>query len=204
MGFPKHHVFENFLPPDEHAALLAYALDHAAKFQRTTVYEGGAQVVNDERRASRKLKDGLGPSEPTFTSRIKARTADLFDAAGLKPKPVARIETELVLHNDGGHFARHIDTLTGRSRAEAGTNGVRTVSCVYYFYREPKGFENGELRLYDFEGARHVDVSPRQNSLLTFPSFASHEVLPTRCRSGALEASRFSVNCWLHCMIGNP
>jgi Rps23 Pro-64 3,4-dihydroxylase Tpa1-like proline 4-hydroxylase len=92
--------------------------------------------------------------------------------------------------------------LTGASRRDAGSPGVRTVSGVYYFYRQPKAFDGGELRLYAFGEEAFVDIEPSENAFVAFPSFAAHEVLPVTCPSGAFEDSRFSVNCWLHCEVG--
>lgn len=92
------------------------------------------------------------------------------------------------------------------ARPIGASNGQdRVLSAVYYFYREPKGFSGGALRLYRF-GARPaeangdpsnwVDVEPHRNSLVAFPSFALHEVLNVDCPSGSFENFRFALNCW--------
>jgi Rps23 Pro-64 3,4-dihydroxylase Tpa1-like proline 4-hydroxylase len=75
------------------------------------------------------------------------------------------------------------------------------LSAVYYFHRMPKAFSGGCLRLHRI-GARPgdigMDVTPIDNSLVVFPSWAPHEVLPVRCLSGAFGDSRFAVNCWVY------
>ena len=43
----------------------------------------------------------------------------------------------------------------------------------------------------------HLDVAPEKDSLLIFPSWALHEVMPVVCPSGEFADSRFSVNCWV-------
>jgi SM-20-related protein len=81
----------------------------------------------------------------------------------------------------------------------------RILSAVYYFYREPKAFFGGALRLYrlnlrpstisahtnDF-----IDVEPLQNSLVAFPSWTTHEVRPVSCPTGNFSDYRFALNCW--------
>ena len=76
---------------------------------------------------------------------------------------------------------------------------IRALSGVYYLHRAPKGFSGGALRFYAIGDAnRFVDVEPVHNSLLVFPSWAPHEVMPISCPTGAFMDSRFAVNCWLH------
>jgi asparagine synthetase B (glutamine-hydrolysing) len=47
----------------------------------------------------------------------------------------------------------------------------------------------------DFDGA---DIEPIHNSLLMFPSWAPHEVMPVNCPSQRFIDSRFAINCWVH------
>ena len=56
----------------------------------------------------------------------------------------------------------------------------------------------GALRLYAFGpgGDRYEDVVPEHDSLIVFPSWAAHEVLPIACPSGRFADSRFALNCW--------
>jgi SM-20-related protein len=74
------------------------------------------------------------------------------------------------------------------------------LSGVYYFHAEPKAFTGGALRLYAIggQGERYVDIEPTHNSLLMFPSWAPHEVMPVRCPSRRFVDSRFAINCWVH------
>jgi Rps23 Pro-64 3,4-dihydroxylase Tpa1-like proline 4-hydroxylase len=198
---PRHQILNDFLPAKEHAQLLDFALAHQSGFTPATVYEEGAQVVTQSHRSAEKLKGGLGPLKETFLAHVRECLPEIFTQTGVPPKPVVRFETEVVAHGEGGRFGRHIDTLTGASRKDDDSPGVRTVSGVYYFYREPKAFSGGELRLYAFGSDDHVDITPQQNSLVMFPSFAAHEVLPVSCATGDFADSRFSVNCWLHCEV---
>ena len=56
--------------------------------------------------------------------------------------PLQQVESQLTASNDGDFYRSHLDT-DGRS-----LDG-RAIACVYYFFREPKAFTGGALRLYD-------------------------------------------------------
>jgi hypothetical protein len=82
---------------------------------------------------------------------------------------------------------------------------LREISYVYYFHSEPKAFTGGQLKLYNSEnGAVQSSkkrtaktITPRQNTLVLFPSSYDHEVLPVRCPSRKFVNSRFTVNGWI-------
>jgi hypothetical protein len=54
--------------------------------------------------------------------------------------PLLTVESQLTAAGPGHFFMLH---------ADAGPENTRTLSCIYYFHREPRGFAGGELRLYD-------------------------------------------------------
>jgi Rps23 Pro-64 3,4-dihydroxylase Tpa1-like proline 4-hydroxylase len=80
------------------------------------------------------------------------------------------------------------------------------ITFIYYFFREPKGFDGGALRVYDSRVDLYGNVTPgdfqtihpSQNQMIFFPSNSLHEVLPVNCASGDLADSRFTVNGWVH------
>lgn len=185
-----HRVYPALLAADELAALLDWALADFGRYEPSQVRAG----LRPEVRRSLSLRD-LGPARPLLDARLGALTPQLFADLGVAPFDVAKIEYELISHGDGDRFHRHVDTM---SRAEATAD--RAISAVYYFHREPKGFSGGALRLYGFGGddGPFVDVEPAQNSLLAFPAWAPHEVLPVSCPSGDRADSRLSINCWFY------
>ncbi|MGZ8337145.1 MAG: 2OG-Fe(II) oxygenase [Allosphingosinicella sp.] len=129
--------------------------------------------------------------------RIELAMPEIFGGAGLKPFHVSRLETELVVYNDGTHFRPHYDTFR-----DGAAHSDRLLTGVYYFHAEPKGFTGGELRLYRFGATEaapgdYVDIEPEQNTLLVFPSWSTHEVRTVHCPSGRYGDSRFAMNCWL-------
>lgn len=188
-----HLVRQDFLSPDEHATLLAWTLDNEQRFTPADLAGG---TVNPAIRQSLSLRD-LGPMKAAFRQRIMAETPALIAALRVTPFETSQIELELVAHNDGAHFLLHSDLYTvTRSK-----RGDRMLSAVYYFHREPKGFSGGCLRLHMIgaeQGDEGKDIPPEQNSLVVFPSWGPHEVLPVSCPSRSFAESRFAVNCWVY------
>lgn len=188
-----HLARRDFLSRAEHAALLAWTLDNEARFKPAVV---GGDTVDPVIRQSLSLRD-LGPIQSAFEERIRAGTSDMIAELRVTPFETSQIELELVAHNDGAHFLLHTDLYTvTRSK-----RGDRMLSAVYYFHREPKGFSGGFLRLHQVgarQGDAGEDIPPEQNSLVVFPSWGPHEVMPVHCPSGAFADSRFAVNCWVY------
>jgi SM-20-related protein len=201
---PKVAILENFLSQTDHDALLTFVLASRGSFSAAPVYERGRPSVRATQRDGLKLGGRDLPVMAPLIDRLKEEQETLFRGAGMKPAPVVRFETELAAYNDGGFFHEHIDTLTGGIKDEQGVEQARALSAVYYFYRRPRAFTGGRLRMWgysDGEDRPHFDITPSDNALVAFPSFAMHEVLPVSCPSRNFEDSRFAVNCWLHCAI---
>lgn len=183
----------DFLAPAEHAALLDWAVAGAARF--TPAGLAGNRVDLAVRNALT-LRD-LGPHHAVLEARVRAAVPGWIAALRVTPFAISEVELELAAHNDGAHFTLHSDTYTRDQRAR----GDRMLSAVYYFHREPQGFSGGCLRLHRIGaqvGDMGIDVPPAQNSLVVFPSWAPHEVLPVSCPSHAFADSRFAVNCWVY------
>jgi Rps23 Pro-64 3,4-dihydroxylase Tpa1-like proline 4-hydroxylase len=53
---------------------------------------------------------------------------------------------------------------------------VCVVTCLFWFYKEPKQFSGGELFFPQF----NKTFPPKNNSLLMFPSHAKHLVTPVQ------------------------
>ena len=193
---PKYAVIDNFIAAPLHADLLAFALARPSRFKPTGVQQAGANLIQPKMRQSLRCADQLGPHAPAFSALIHARLGELCAAAGIVPFAVAETELELAAHGDGGFYKVHYDTFTHQGRADGKSD--RTLSAVYYFFRQPKGFSGGDLQLHRFGGGLAARIEPCDNRLISFASIAPHEVLPIACPSGKFEDYRFSVNCWLH------
>jgi Rps23 Pro-64 3,4-dihydroxylase Tpa1-like proline 4-hydroxylase len=188
-------VFDGFLPPPLFGALLGHALAQAGRHEPAVVNEDGVTLVDRTTRAAEFCPAGLGELREPFLALVLAKLDAMLAALGMMRFAVDDIEAELVAHNDGAFFSRHIDTRL--DYAAAGKDIHRMISLVYYFHREPKGFSGGELELHPVTGGEPQVLEPRNNRLIAFPSFVPHEVRRVACPSGEFADSRFAINVWL-------
>ena len=192
---PPHLLLRDFLDERTVAALLDFALAREQSFEPTKVGRLEEGTTNPDVRVSHGTRE-LGPFRAILRAKILGLVPQLVTQLGATPVDVPRLELELVAHNDGAFYKRHIDTQTALER-----NRIRVLSGVYYFHAEPKAFSGGALRLYaigDPAGRTYLDVEPVHNALLVFPSWAPHEVMPVHCPSRRFADSRFAINCWVH------
>lgn len=200
-AFAPYHQYHDFLAPEQERVLYDYAISNEARFENSSI---GGKVFDETRRRSQRLAE-LGVPGKQFEARIRARFADFFATTGIAPFDVEYVELEIAAHGDGAHFAAHSDVPVGWGRSPLGgdKSGTqdRIISLVYYFYREPRGFEGGTLWLHRFGSASapgdYVEIEPIRNSLVVFPSWVTHEVRPVQCPSRNFADYRFAVNCWL-------
>lgn len=191
---PPHVVLRDFLDGATLAELLAYALSRQSDFQPTRL---NSEAINPSIRVSTGLRD-LGRYRKVLKEKILGIVPELVARLRVTPFASPRLETELVAHGDGAFYKRHIDTQTAHYED---VEAIRVLSGVYYFFSEPKAFSGGALRLHAIGGdadRNFIDIEPQCNSLLVFPSWAPHEVMPVHCPSGRFIDSRFAINCWVH------
>ncbi|MEO1802338.1 MAG: 2OG-Fe(II) oxygenase, partial [Cyanobacteria bacterium J06629_2] len=111
---------------------------------------------------------------------------------------ISHVEMQMTAHNDGCFYKVHSDAGSAKTQ-------TRELTYVYYFYKEPKAFTGGELKIYDTQmvGEKFIQrdnskiVEPRNNSIVFFNSRCKHEVLPIACPSRQFDDSRFTLNGWL-------
>jgi len=188
----------NLLGPVEQQQLLQFLVENENQFVSATVVEPGANVaaVNDRMRRSRTF-NALGKYEAILTEKIKQHLQPALQKLGHKEFPLGRIEIQATASNDGDYFRLHPDS-DGKD--------PREISFVYFLHSEPRRFSGGELRIFNTKvvdgqvsRADHSHtVSPRQDSLVFFPSMNQHEVLPVRVPSKQFGDSRFTINGWIH------
>ena len=114
-----------------------------------------------------------------------------------KPKNIS-FETQLTASGHGDHFKTHNDN---------GSPGIkdRFLTYVYYFNSQPQRFSGGELRIYDYvvednmyvAANTYITIPPINNSLIFFPSWVMHEVLPVNSPKSRFADSRFTLNGWV-------
>ncbi len=192
-------VLDEFLAPQELEELTRFTLEHEADFSASEVISASAEtgIVNHEHRRSRVLLN-LGQHENVMLERIKSVLPEILRKLGMEPFTIAGVEAQVTASNDGDFFHFHSDN---------GSVPVasRYLTFVYFFHREPRQFEGGELRIHDarLEGGIYVSegryqaIVPRQNQIVFFPCELQHEITPVTCPSRRFADSRFTLNGWL-------
>lgn len=196
-----HLVFRNVLGAATVAGLLDLVAAREQDFRPGVIRnrESGQQRVDYRLQDNLHFTD-LGAFETPIDIFVREIAPLALAQLHLNEPNVEPREFEIISYRDGSHFGAHIDTDERLGR-------VRILSCVYYFAATPRRFSGGELRIYGFPTltARKaggplpfVDVVPETDSLVVFPSWLRHEVLPVRVPSGAWLDGRFTINCWVH------
>ena len=193
-----HVVYRDVLGAAAVAGLLDYVALYETRFRPAPVRTRGIdqEAVDRCRRDGLLLRD-LGSFRAPIERFVCRIAPDALARLGLSEPAVEPREFEISSYGDGGHFAAHLDTTDLPDR-------VRILSCVYYFARTPARFSGGELRLHGFPSASGtgsppvVDVLPETDTLVAFPSWLVHQILPIRIGSPDWPDRRFAINCWIH------
>jgi SM-20-related protein len=193
---PKCVVLEEFLAPAELNNLLAYTASHQEQFIVSEVISPGVKSTADfEYRRSHVLMD-LGPHQEVILNRLCMTLPRVLSKLGMEPFTISRMEAQITSSKDGDFFRWHSDN--GSEEVAA-----RHVTFVYFFHRDPKAFEGGELRIqsqpYSGNGdevGNYYTIVPRQNQVVLFDSSLTHEIAPVKSPSGRFMDSRFTVNGW--------
>jgi len=192
-------VLDEFLAPLELATLIRFIVEHEGDFHASQVVsphvDGG--VVNYEHRRSRVLLD-LAEHQDVMLQRIRSVLPLVLEKLGMEEFSIADVEAQVTASNDGDFFHFHSDN--GSERVAS-----RHLTFVYFFHREPRQFEGGELRIHDSRLKDGVYVSensyqaivPEQNQIVFFPCEMLHEITPVKCASQLFANSRFTLNGWL-------
>ena len=180
--------------------LFQYAIAHESGFQPSKVALGHGGIIDESRRVS-KVNSDIDPVMPLIEPAIRKAVDDAIPKLGLVNVESYLLEPELTWCGDGGFFKMHTDTLYRDRLANQ-----RVMTVVYYFYKEPKAFTGGQLRLYglgaDANGGIQQEIEPRFDRAVFFPSWFPHEVLPVHCSSGAFADGRFAISCWVRKNLG--
>ena len=187
-------VLDEFLAPQELERLARFVAEHESDFVLSEVVAPGvpAGMVDFEHRKSRVLYD-LDEHEAVISGRILSCLPRVLPALGLAPFPISHVEAQITASNHGDFFRPHEDNTEAPLQ-------TRELTFVYFFHREPKPFQGGELRIYDSRDGSggYRAIVPQQNQIVFFPSHLLHEITPVNCASGAFTDSRFTLNGWFH------
>jgi len=192
-------VLDEFLAPQELEELMRFTVERESGFSASEVVSPSADggIVNYDHRRSRVLTD-LEHHEGVMLARIKATLPQVLDKLGMEEFSIAHVEAQITASNDGDFFHFHSDN--GSDRVAS-----RHLTFVYFFYREPRQFRGGELRIHDarLEDGTYVcegtyqTIVPRQNQIVFFPCELLHEITPVNCATQQFADSRFTLNGWL-------
>jgi SM-20-related protein len=192
-------VLDEFLAPQEVEDLMRFTLEHEMDFQTSEVIAPHEEdgIVNYDHRRSRVLME-LEKHQDLILERIQSVLPDVLQKLEMDAFPVAGVEAQITASNDGDFFRFHSDNASDRVAS-------RTLTFVYFFHREPRQFQGGELRIHDAHLDRGAYVSqgtyqtiaPQQNQIVLFPCELLHEITPVTCPSRLFADSRFTLNGWL-------
>jgi Rps23 Pro-64 3,4-dihydroxylase Tpa1-like proline 4-hydroxylase len=192
-------VLDEFLAPRELAELTRFTLDHESEFAVSEVLSPNAEegVVNYDHRRSLVLTE-LGAFQDMMLDRIKAALPQVLKKLDMEEFDISAVEAQVTASNDGDFFHFHSDN--GADHVSS-----RHLTFVYFFHREPRQFEGGELLIHDshLEAGQYVSegsyqtIVPQQNQIVFFPCELMHEITPVECPSKAFADSRFTLNGWL-------
>ncbi len=192
---PEVVVIDDFLGVDENTDMVAYALRERDRFEPGTV-EGKAHPA---RHNSVVMNFTHSAHSNLLVNRLLIWFPTVARALGHEAFPLKAIESQLTASNDGDFYGAHMDT-------DGSKPDDRVIACVYYFFREPRGFSGGDLRVYDTldyggeirRAESFQSIQPVNNRLVAFTARTFHELRPIRCPSKAFEDSRFAMTNWIH------
>jgi len=176
-------------------------LTHEPEFTESSVIPDGVpEGANDPSYRKSRVLYELGEYGTLIEDRLRALLPEALRLFDREPFAISHIDTQITASNDGDFFKVHQDN----SMVEPLDIPLREISFVHYFNSEPKAFSGGQLRFYDAEEGevqssekkRTMTVTPRQNTLVLFPSWYNHEVLPVKCPTRKFANSRFTANGW--------
>ncbi|MEU1307730.1 2OG-Fe(II) oxygenase [Streptomyces cinnamoneus] len=185
--------FENFLGSDLADGLLSYAVSRQADFTAGMVMDPLTGQLSHKGRDSLVL--------PAQSAALRQHLADCLPqvsgilGVGARPSTATTVFTA---HGPGSYFDTHTDAT---KVSDPGTS----LSAVYYLHRRPRGFDGGQLRMYDTavhngraERAKTYRViEPDHDTVVFFPSSAFHEVTASTCPTGQFHDYRFTLTTWL-------
>ncbi|NEP46595.1 MAG: proline hydroxylase, partial [Okeania sp. SIO2H7] len=182
----------NFLDSTLHQQILDYAVRQEPAFVGSSTSTGDL----DYRQSS--VLHHFPEFADIMRGEIHRAFSDVIAALKINPFNITQVEAQLTAHNDGHYYKVHNDN-------GSEDTATRVLTYVYYFYQDPKPFAGGALRIYDsriqnnyyVQADSFQDVTPLNNSIVFFPSYYMHEVLPIVCPSRQFSDSRFTINGWV-------
>jgi Rps23 Pro-64 3,4-dihydroxylase Tpa1-like proline 4-hydroxylase len=186
----------DFFTPEEYENLLAFTITKESKFVPTTTMNKDDKIY---RRSLVLYYYDFPEFYELILNKVQKILPEILTKINYPEFSLGEIECQLTAHNDNHYYKVHQDNATQELAS-------RELSYVYYFYRLPKNFSGGELKLYNTKIDNNIScpaetyhtIEPINNSLVLFPSSYHHEILPVKCTSHKFADSRFTLNGWIN------
>jgi len=192
-------VLDEFLSPQELEELTRFTLSSEASFKASEIISPTVEqgIVNYEHRRSAVLME-VAEYQDLMVARIKSALPQVLEKLGMESFDISGVEAQITASNHGDYFHFHSDN--GSAKVSS-----RYLTFVYFFHREPRQFEGGELRIHDahlekdgyVSAGSYQTIAPQQNQIVFFPCELMHEITPVSCPSQLFADSRFTLNGWL-------
>ena len=187
---------ENFLTPAEHDQVLNLAIAKRSAFAPGKVGAGPTRRVQPARRVGLVAGgEACADIAGWFVRKVRKVLPGALSRLRLDPALPAHIDLQMTAFQDSGYSRPHQDPSPREYRSQ-------TPLCIYYFHRQPRAFQGGDLLLYDTDvNTGYHDLSafsriePIDNSFVIYPRVWFHEVTSVQCAAGGFADGRFTVNC---------
>ena len=188
-----------FLPGHERDALYAAVCANQTAFEPSGVpgsaSAGSFYLSLESSEFDRPEVAAIRLASGVLSKRILEILPSLFAALGIEPFAVKEMPLTLVNGLDGHCGLPHADSIDGRYR----------ISLLYYFHREPRAFQGGDLEIYAADpapasgtgDAAIARIDQQDNLLIAFSSDTFHGITPVRCESDDFIDGRFAVISFL-------
>lgn len=176
-----HIRIQRFLGPELAQDLWRHAVARRNDFRPGSIVTRTGTMVEPSVFTALNLGD-LGAFREVMAQRLSAMAPDLMARLAVPPFEVADVEVLMGAYGHGHFYKPHSDVLVGDM---AHGKPVRVITACYYFHSQPRKFQGGALRLHGFAPVPgtggFIDIEPEHDTLVVFPSFARHEVMPISC-----------------------
>ena len=187
----------DFLPASRWSQLLAFAQANRGHFKPGLVGVKG-KVDPSIRKALVERQVSVREVQPWFEPRLRDAFSDALPRLRMPEPGEYWVETAMAAYLGGGFLAKHTDK-------SEGVYDTRTLSFAYYFHRQPRCFSGGELLLHDGDGdtSAFTRVEPLHNSIVFFPSSATHQITTVESELDASSSAeefadaRLAIHGWL-------
>jgi SM-20-related protein len=198
-------VIKDFFPTQINKNIINEVILNESKFSDATIGKGLDKTYRSNMVAYYDIMYDNDRSKSFLLSAIDGKFGldkDFRELLSSSPYPMCDFpltnyhETQVSRYGNQEHYDWHIDRMD---------NITRHITCVYYFFKEPKTWSGGYLHLSDApimqkqligKYAKTISIEPENNMAIIFSSTDSHRVEKT-ISTDIFEDGRFSANIWI-------